>query len=310
VSYLGLLYQVLTPGGHFGLTCFAACARPARPRHRPRRVSRPVMLGTMKEISDHEELAALCDADTLCLWAAQGLDGRSRAWRSTDGNAVAVAAPGLATRDRLALRGPTDAVASLAREVLDQAGPSYRPLGDRELIGALVGAIPELALVGTFGWMYCWRPDALHPGPTTAAWLPGAALDEVTALLQVGFPGSLAKPGVTGVGRWAGVRDDAGRLAATGTLPWPAPAVGLLAGIAVHPDARGQGLGRNICAFLLAEALRRHEAAALMVDDWNHAALRIYTDLGLRYRALAAARSADRPAAPTAPARSGGSASR
>jgi len=251
------------------------------------------MLGAMKEISDHEELAALCDADTLCLWAAQGLDGRSRAWRSTGGRAVAVAAPGLAARDRLALHGPADDAATLAREVLDQAGPSYRPLGDRELIGALVDAIPRLALVGTFGWMYCWRSAAFPPGPTTAAWLPGAALDEVAALLQAGFPASLAQPGVAGVGRWAGVRDDAGRLVATGALPWPAPAVGLLAGIAVHPDARGQGLGRNVCSFLLAEALRRHEAAALMVDDWNHAALRIYTSLGLRYQALGAARSAD-----------------
>ena len=250
------------------------------------------MLGAMKEIGDHEELAAWCGADTLCLWAAQGLDGRSRAWRSADGRAVAVAAPGLARRDRLALHGPADAVASLAREVLDQAGPSYRPLGDRELIGALVGAIPRLVLAGTFGWMYCWRSGVLPPGPTTAAWLPGAALGEVAALLQAGFPASLAKPGVAGVGRWAGVRDDAARLVATGTLPWPAPTVGLLAGIAVHPDARGQGLGRNICAFLLAEALRRHEAAALMVDDWNHTALRLYTDLGLRYQALAAARSA------------------
>jgi hypothetical protein len=45
----------------------------------------------MREIGDHEELAARCAADTLCLWAAQGLDGRCRAWRSADGRAVAVA---------------------------------------------------------------------------------------------------------------------------------------------------------------------------------------------------------------------------
>jgi hypothetical protein len=44
-----------------------------------------------------------------------------------------------------------------------------------------------------------------------------------------------------------------------------------------------------ICAFLLAEALHRHEAAALMVDEGNHAAQRIYSGLGLRYRPLAAA---------------------
>jgi GNAT superfamily N-acetyltransferase len=122
-----------------------------------------------------------------------------------------------------------------------------------------------------------------------ARWLPDAALGEVAALLETGFPASHAKPGVPGVGRWAGVRDDAGGLVAAGTLAWSAPDVGLLAGVAVHPRARGQGLGRNIGAFLLAEALRRHRAAALMVDEWNHAARRTYSGLGLRYRPLAAA---------------------
>jgi len=243
----------------------------------------------MREIGDHEELVALCGADTLCLWAAQGLAGRSRAWRSADGRAVAVAGPGLSTRDRLAVRGPAGAAVALAREVLAEVGPSYRPLGGRELIGALVAAIPQLVPAATFGWMHCRRPAALPPGPTTARWLPDAALAEVATLLESSFPASQAKPGVAGVGRWAGVRDATGRLVATGTLAWSAPAVGLLCGVAVHPQARGRGLGRDLCAFLLARALRRHEAAALMVEDWNHAAQRIYRDLGMRYQALAAA---------------------
>jgi len=63
------------------------------------------------------------------------------------------------------------------------------------------------------------------------------------------------------------VHDDAGRLLATGTIAWSAPPVALLAGIAADPRARGQGLGRNICAFLLAEALRDQDAVALMVEN-------------------------------------------
>jgi hypothetical protein len=59
----------------------------------------------MIEISDHAELAARCHGDTLCLWAAQGLDGRSRAWRSPDGTAVAAAGSCLSTRDRIAVHG-------------------------------------------------------------------------------------------------------------------------------------------------------------------------------------------------------------
>jgi len=253
----------------------------------------------VKQIGTHEELVARCGADTLCLWAAQGLDGRSRAWRSADGRAVAVAAPGLSTRDRLAVRGPAGTAVALAGAVLDEVGPSYRPVGDRELIGALVAGIAVLARVGTFGWMYRRRPADLPRVPGTAGWLPGAALPEVAALLAASFPTSLAKPGVTGAERWAGLRDDSGRLVATGTLAWSAPDVGLISGVAVHPQARGQGLGRGICAFLLAEALRRHGAAALMVEEWNHPAQRIYRGLGFRYQAVSAA------AVPGAPQRSG-----
>ncbi len=266
----------------------------------------------MIEIDDHEELVALCGADTLCLWAAQGLDGRSRAWRSTDRRAVAVAGPRLSSRDRLAVRGPADAMVPLAGDVLAEVGPSYRPLGARELIGTLVDAIPQLVPVASFGWMHRRRPGALTSVPVTsvpvtsvpvtsvpvtsvrlpgaaAGWLPDAALPEVAALLEASFPSSYAKPGVAGVERWAGVRDDTGRLAAVAALGWCAPTVGLLAGVAVHPGSRGQGLGGGVCAFVLAEALDRHGAAALMVEDWNDAALRTYRYLGLRYQALAAA---------------------
>ena len=243
----------------------------------------------VQEIGTHEELVARCGADTLCLWAARGLDGRSRAWRSADGRAVAVAAPGLSTRDRLAVRGPAGAAVALAGEVLDEVGPSYRPVGDRDLIGALVTGIASLALAGTFGWMYRRRPAVLPPAPPTAGWLPAAALPEVAVLLETSFPNSRAKPAVTGAERWAGLRDATGRLVATGTLAWSTPVVGLISGVAVHPQARGQGLGRDICAFLLSEALRRHQAAALMVEEWNRTAQRIYRDLGLHYQAVSAA---------------------
>jgi GNAT superfamily N-acetyltransferase len=243
----------------------------------------------VREIGDHEELVAMCGRDTLCRWAAQGLDGRCRAWCSSDGRAVAVAGPGLAARDRLVVRGPQASAITLAGEVLDLIGPGYRPLGERELIGALADQLPALVRVGAFGWMDCWRPAALPPQQDSAQWLPGGALPEVAALLEASFPASMAKPGVAGVDRWAGVRDASGLLVATGTLAWSAPDVALLAGIAVRPGNRGQGLGRRIVSFLLAQALHDHEAAALMVDDWNHSACRLYRDLGMRYRALAVA---------------------
>lgn len=176
------------------------------------------------------------------------------------------------------------------RRVLATVGPTYRPLGERALIDALVQAIPALTPVGTFGWMDCRSPaGGPSSGTGTAEWLPETTLPEVEAFVAASFPASYAKPGVPGVERWAGVRDDGDRLAAVGALAWSAPTVGLLAGIAVRPQTRSRGLGRQVCGFLLAEALRLHGAAALMVDDWNHAAVRLYLGMGLRHRSLGAA---------------------
>lgn len=256
----------------------------------------------MIEILDHAELAAHCQGDTLCLWAAQGLterswaDGslarRSRAWLSTDGTALAVAGPDLSTRDRIAVRGRAAAAIPLVRAVLEVVGPAFRPLGDRDLIAAVVAGVPELAPAANFGWMDSRSPVSvpLEPGP--AYWLPEADLADVTALLRVSFPDSDAQPGAPGVERWAGVREEGGRLLAVTAAAWSAPDVGYLAGVAVHPEARGQGYGAAVCGFVLAEALARHAAAALMVDEQNRAAIQLYRGLGMSYRSLTAARVA------------------
>jgi GNAT superfamily N-acetyltransferase len=242
----------------------------------------------VREISDSADLATAAHGDTLCRWAAQGLDGRSRAWQSDDGRAVAVAGPALATRDRLVIHGAPDAAAPLLTEAWALAGPAYRPLGEAALIDALADRIPGLARVGRFGWMDCVPPGpAIDPGP--AEWLPDADLAQVAELLAASYPASYAQPGDPGVDRWAGVRGADGRLAAVGALAWSAPSVGLLAGVAARPAARGQGLGWQVCRFLLAEALARYGTAALMVDEANHVARRLYQGLGLRYRALGVA---------------------
>ncbi len=299
----------------------------------------------MIEISSHAELVSRCQGDTLCLWAARGLDGRSRAWRSADGTALAVAGAGLSTRDRIAVLGAASALVPLVRDVLKVVGPSFRPLGDPLLTDALVAGIPQLKRAATFGWMD-YRPAAEPPSsgpgseaesagpeaphtvtdivaasaaaasrsephptglsstgadsggladhsgshaPGVAHWLTDSEASEVSELLDAGYAQSDARPGVAGVERWAGVRDVSGRLVAATALAWSAVDVGYLAGVAVHPAARGQGLGAAVCSFVLAEALRDHGAAALMVDQWNDAAIRLYLRLGMRYRPVAVA---------------------
>jgi GNAT superfamily N-acetyltransferase len=251
------------------------------------------MATVRREIRDHAELAARCDGDLLCLWTAQGLDGRSRAWVSADGRAVAVAGRSLSRRDRLAVRGPAESVIPLTADVLAEIGPAFRPLGERALIEAVAAGLPDLAVRGTFGWMDTRDPipdPAPAPAPAGGAdWLTDAALPEVTALLEESFPDSYAWPGTPAVERWAGVRDTGGRLAAVAALAWSAPDAAMISGVAVRPAARGRRLGHAVCEFLTREGLRRHGAVVLMVEEWNQAARRLYGRLGLRYRDVAAA---------------------
>ena len=249
----------------------------------------------MRTIDDHDEMVALCGGDTLCLWAAQGPDGGSRAWVSDDGRGFAVAGAGISLRDRLTVRGPAEAVVPLVRDVLPQAGPTFRPLGDPDVVRALVDEVPGLVIGKPFGWMHSAGPARVTPADRhgrasgAARWLADAELDEATVLLEKAFPDSNAMPGVPGVERWAGIHDDTGRLAALAALAWSAPDVGLIAGVAVHPDAQGRGLGRAVCDFILSAALARHGNAGLMVDEWNQTAIRLYQGLGMRYRPVLAA---------------------
>ncbi|RAG87460.1 GNAT family N-acetyltransferase [Streptacidiphilus pinicola] len=241
--------------------------------------------GAGRELRSVEEIAALTGGDTLVLWAAQGLERGGRAWAGED--AVISAAPAISTRDRAAVwaRSP-QAAAALAREVLPQLPRSFRPFGDRPVIEAVAAAVPGLEVVGRFGWM-----DARETAPpeAPAEWLTDVDAEAVSGILDRAYPISYARPGVTGVTHWAGIRDDAGRLLAVGALAWPSPQVSLLSGIAVDPSARGKGLALPLCATLAHAALATHDAVALMVEDANTSARRVYERLGLHHRPVAAA---------------------
>lgn len=234
----------------------------------------------MREIDDHDELRALCADDSLCLWAARGLDGRSRAW--ADAGAVVVQAPDLFLRDRLIVHGA--AAVPLVRKVLAVVGTSHQVMGAPEVVDALVDAEPSWAPFLDLGWMES-TALAREPEPGSAHWLTEADWPEVRDFLAEEAPGSFVRPGVSGPQRWAGIRDG-GALRSVAGLGWSAPAVGVIAGVATSRDRRGQGLGRRICEFVIAEALREHGVAALFVHRTNPGARALYERLGMRYRAV------------------------
>ncbi|WP_328332271.1 GNAT family N-acetyltransferase [Kribbella sp. NBC_00382] len=237
----------------------------------------------MHEIATAGELASRADGDALLVWAGQGsLGRRSRAWYA--GDAVVVGIPDLSKHDRLVVRGPMDDLAPLVSRALAELGPGFRPFGEEAVIRELVERLPELSLRATFGWM---ETTTVPSDATTAAWLDGDA--GVEALLSEASPESYARPGDSGVLRWAGVLDDTGELLSVAADGWSAPEIGFMAGVATRPDARGRGLSRQVCAFVTTELLKRHGRVGLMVHGANEVAVGVYRKLGYTYRAVAAA---------------------
>ncbi|MFG1609060.1 GNAT family N-acetyltransferase [Actinoplanes sp. NPDC049265] len=216
--------------------------------------------------------------DPLIEWAAQA---ETRRWRNDD--AIVVAAPDLARRDRLVVSGRPAAVAGLLAEAYAETGPGYHAVGDEDVMAAL----PGLGATGHFLWMDTTDPA---PGDERGAWLETD--DGVAEFLAMAAPRSFAMPGGTGVRRWAAVRDDDGALIATAAEAWSAPGLGFIAGVATHPDRRGQGLAGALCRFVTNDLMRSAGRVALLTDVWNEAAQRTYRRLGYSLRPLMTAQPA------------------
>ena len=165
-------------------------------------------------------------------WAGHG----AVAWRSTDAEERV---PYLSTS------GPPHAVALLIEELLPELRDQTRitvPRGTPVLLPAWV------ALAGT-DWDFRWlgAPPAAQPGEDRVEDVDGL---EVDPLLAVASPTASALPGDPAVVRWFGVRGPGGLLACAADTSGVA-GVGHLSSIAVHPSARGQGLGAAVAAALI-----------------------------------------------------------
>lgn len=144
----------------------------------------------------------------------------------------------------LSALGEPAAVGSLLAELVEELPPRQRLTLPR---GTPVHLPAWLAIDGT-DWDFRWLagPPPVQDGEDAVGPVPD---DEVAALLAVSSPTASAQPGDPNVRRWVGIRDAGGLLACAADTS-SATGVGHLSSIAVHPSARGRGLGRAVTAAL------------------------------------------------------------
>lgn len=70
---------------------------------------------------------------------------------------------------------------------------------------------------------------------------------------------------------------------------WSAAGCGFISGVVTHPGARGRGLGRAVCGFVLDALVARYGRAGLMVFAENAPAIAMYERLGMTKRLFRAA---------------------
>jgi ribosomal protein S18 acetylase RimI-like enzyme len=173
--------------------------------------------------------------------------------------------------------------------------PSWIALGPDEDVARLVPTLPRasaeehIAVPRTSAatlsaditpWGFGWRDKALGTPFSGAAWLPASAANEIDALLDASFPHASTRPSSLKARRWAGVRDDEGRLIACIVDSSGSPDVGFVASLTVAVPHRGRGLGEALLGWTADELLRDHPRVGLWYEGNNTHAIAIYERLG------------------------------
>jgi GNAT superfamily N-acetyltransferase len=179
-----------------------------------------------------------------------------------------------------ALGAPPD-VASLLAELLPELSARQRvtlPRGTPALLPAWVGLGP-----GSADWDFRWLPAPPPPQPGEDRVQRGVDDVAVKELLDLASPAASALPGDDAVLQWWGVTDDDGALLACAADTSAATGVGHLSSIAVHPSARGQGLGKAVVAALSRRLFATGcDVVALGMYADNLAGRALYDALGFR----------------------------
>ena len=232
-----------------------------------------------------DRLVEVCRHDP---WVRWGLPRSApvRAWHDADADVVAVSRTRRPYGTSLFLLPGT---AGLPAPVMRAALALGPPGATGSLTAPAAAADDVLAAFSPAGagvrWEWRWTtsaPPAAPPGPSLVdldAADPAVAA-ELAALLGEHSPRHSTEPGSADVAGWVGVRRG-GRIVACAAWLELVPSVPLLASVAVHPDARRQGLAAALTSWISRRALAAGEPA-VTVDLYadNDAARQVYQGLG------------------------------
>jgi ribosomal protein S18 acetylase RimI-like enzyme len=161
------------------------------------------------------------------------MSGRAVAWMTADEG-----------RSWLSALGSPPDVGALVGALLEEIPPTQRLTLPR---GTPVH-LPAWISMGQSDWDFRWlaTPPPVQPGEDLVT---DVAAELVAPLLAESSPTASALPGDPTVRRWVGVLDG-DRLMACAADTSGVAGIGHLSSIAVHPSARGRGLGRTVTAAL------------------------------------------------------------
>ena len=259
----------------------------------------------IRRLTSAEELFALAGGDYLLRTDAspeEALAGQGMAWYAADGGfAFGGSQDGPGLIDWLTVIGTAESAGRLARHVLGELGGGDgvdRANGGRARLphGISIPRGTDLAAAGVEiaepePWDYMVFDPAwglaleVQPGEERVEeLLPSPEADaEIGDFLKVANPGHSAKPGWEAIRAWGVVRGADGALLACGAYCRRSGGNGYLASIGTRPEARGQGLGAAVSAWLTRRSLANGDGFCSL-GHWspNEAARRIYARLGYR----------------------------
>lgn len=233
----------------------------------------------LQEISSHEDLVALSGGSAFLRW---DIPSPLTATAYRLGAALALPRQTHTRRNGLLVMGPPEDVSPLVAAMRDSGRlpePLARVAVQRGSLDAVARHLP-LGEGNDWDWLCATRaPSAVAQQDRV---VPLGPDDEpsIRALLAAGNPRTDARPFEQPDQHWAGVRAADGTLLACGVREPNVAGHPHLAGITVHPTARGTGLGLAVTARLTREAVDEAGVCTLGMYADNGVARRVYTGLG------------------------------